>query len=322
MVQLVGTVEHPETVIRLRVGYRSVQSLVTEYTASLARGGCLLVTRKAVSPGARFLFEMACDDVDMGAPLLVEGEVVRVRPVNAGCEAYELAVRYRSSPSTRAALDVLLASIEVDTNFAVVREAPRIPVNLPAEDSLGVQRYVVRDVARGGMRIECARGSCQVTIGDRVLIGVHPAMGRKVFIGGTVRWAGHHPRGGELQFGVRFDELRDPQDPRRLAIDSLVQLERPSQVLVHIVDFKSKQANRMRGARRCGGWSPGRCARPSWSSPAEISPTSTASTSWTRRWMTCSRTRRVWRGSASPETSTASCGCEPTRRSAPRSLAT
>lgn len=248
MVQREGT-EDPsrETVIRLRVGYRSVQSLVKEYTASLGRGGCLLVTRKAVAPGARFLFEMSCDEV--GDLLVVEGEVVRVRPVNAECEAYELAVRYRSSPSTRAALDVLLASIEVDSSYPVVREAPRIPVNLPADDSVGHVRYVVRDVSRGGARIECTLGTCQVAPNDRVLLGVHPRSGPKVFIGGTVRWAGHQAHGGELQFGVQFDSLHSADDPRRHAIESIIQLEPPSQLLVHVVDLKSKQSNRLRGAR-------------------------------------------------------------------------
>lgn len=247
MVQLVGTVEHPETVIRLRVGYRSVQSLVKEYTASLGRGGCLLVTRRAVAPGARFVFEMSCDE--FGDSLVVEGEVVRVRPVNATCEAYELAVRYRSAPSTRAALDVLLASIEVDTSYPVVREAPRIPVNLVADDSVGNVRYVVRDVSRGGARIECSIGSCQVAPNDRVLLGVHPATGPKVFIGSTVRWSTRSASGGEQQFGVQFDAVHAAEDPRRQAIESLVQLEPPAQLLVHVVDLKSRQSNRLRGAR-------------------------------------------------------------------------
>ncbi len=248
MVQLEGTSgSAPANVIRLRVGYDSVQSLVKEYTASLGRGGCLLVTRKAVEPGACFLFEMSCEGVE--ERLVVEGEVVRVRAISAPSPAFELAVRYRASAATRAALDVMLAAIGVDTSYAIVREAPRIPVNLPAGDSRGELRYYVRDVSAGGMRIECVRGTCQVVLGDRVLIGIRQTSGPKVFVTGTVRWSRHVTRSGELQFGVRFDELSDEQDPRRQAIDGLVQLRRPAQVFVHIVDFKSRQASRMKGSR-------------------------------------------------------------------------
>ncbi|MEZ4360054.1 MAG: PilZ domain-containing protein [Kofleriaceae bacterium] len=237
-----------ETVIRLRVGYRSVQSLVKEYTASLGRGGCLLVTRKAVAPGARFVFEMTCDEV--GELLVVEGEVVRVRLVNAAQEAYELAVRYCSSPATQAVLDVMLASIGVDSSYPVVRAAPRIPVNLPADDSVGQSRYVVRDVSRGGARVECTLGACRVNPEDRVLLGVSPRSSAKIFVGGTVRWVGHPAQEGELQFGIQFDELRSADDPRRLAIDSLTRFERPQQLLVHVVGDKSRQSTLSRDVER------------------------------------------------------------------------
>lgn len=235
-------------VIRLRVGYGSVQSLVKEYTASLGRGGCLLVTRKAVALGACFLFEMSCEG--FAETLYVEGEVVRVRTIHAACEAYELAVRYRASSATRAALDVMLGAIGVDTSYEIVRDAPRIPVNLPAGDSQGDLRYYVRDVALGGMRIECVHGTCQATPGDRVLIGIRQTNGPKEFVAGVVRWAGHVPRTGQLQFGVKFDELADPVDPRRRVIDGLIQLRRPAQMFVNIVDFTSRQVSRMRGSRR------------------------------------------------------------------------
>lgn len=241
-----GSEPREQTVIRLRVGYRSVQSLVKEYTASLGRGGCLLVTRRPVALGALFLFEMTCDDIE--DPLLVQGEVVRVRRVNAAGEAYELAVRYRSSAETRAALEVMLAAIDVDTSYPVVREAPRIPVNLSAADSVGRGRYTVRDVSRGGARVECTLGSCEVALGDRVLLGVHLTDGPKVFIGSTVRWAGR-PGAGELQFGVKFDDLGGAEDLRRRAVDNLLALEVPSQLLVHVVDLKSKQRRRFHGAR-------------------------------------------------------------------------
>ncbi|HRC54761.1 MAG TPA: PilZ domain-containing protein, partial [Kofleriaceae bacterium] len=132
---------------------------MTEYTACLARGGCLLVTRRAVEVGSLFRFEMVCQEQAEAVEL--EGEVVRVRPIHGDTMSYELAVQYRSH-TAQAALEELLARIGTDDTHShqIVRRFPRIPVNLPAEDSQGLgRRYLIRDLSAGGAEPLVLRGA-------------------------------------------------------------------------------------------------------------------------------------------------------------------
>lgn len=228
----------PMPTIRLRVGYRSVESLVKEYTASLGRGGCLLLSRRPVATGARFLIEMTCDRV--AAPVHIEGEVVRMRPVSAAGEAYELAVQYRASPDARAALDELLAAIEIDPDYAIVRQAPRIPVAISATDSGGRPEFVVRDLSWGGARIECRSSAIDAAIGDRVELGIHFAEGPEVWVGSRVRWTGYPDRTAGLQFGLQLEQLSG-SDPRHRAIGELLALRPPSRMTVHLIHRRLAQ---------------------------------------------------------------------------------
>lgn len=219
--------------IRLRVGYRSVESLVKEYAASLGRGGCLLLSRRPVATGARFLIEMTCDRV--AAPVHIEGEVVRMRPVSAAGEAYELAVQYRASADARAALDEMLAAIEIDTDYAIVRQAPRIPVAIAATDGSSRQEFVVRDLSWGGARLECRSGALDAAIDDRVELGIHFAGSPAVLVGSRVRWTGYPDRTAGLQFGLQLDGLTESA-PGHHAIGELLSLRSPSRLTVHLVN--------------------------------------------------------------------------------------
>lgn len=224
------------TVVRLHVSYRSARSLVTEYTACLARGGCLLVTRRAVEVGSLFRFEMVCQEQAEAVEL--EGEVVRVRPIHGDTMSYELAVQYRSH-TAQAALEELLARIGTDDTHShqIVRRFPRIPVNLPAEDSQGLgRRYLIRDLSGGGMRLE-AIGVVDAMVGSRVLLGVR--FGQQdplAFLPGSLAWRRATADANRFHLGVKFAELEELTEAQRRALRELTRLRRPSQVFVHLVE--------------------------------------------------------------------------------------
>jgi CheY-specific phosphatase CheX len=250
-----GQTSSAPAVIRLRVVYRTAEALVTEYTACLTRGGCLLAAHKSVDVGSVFVFEMTCADTSPGmvGAVEVQGEVVRVRPIYGATLTYELAVQYRTTGAERPALNAMLAKIEVARGYTVVREFPRIPVNLPAEDSRDGGRYVVRDISRGGMCVE-ALASCDVEIGTRVLLAVRlcAATAPLSFIGGTVRWKRPTseatlqawirfavPVGA--QFGVEFDEFESLSGQQQMVIDELTGLVRPHHVFLHLTGQEGRR---------------------------------------------------------------------------------
>lgn len=231
--------------VRLAVSYRSARSLVTEFTACLARGGCLLVTRRAVPVGAPFRFLMECKELQ--ETLEIEGEVVRVRPIHGDILTYELAVQYRSH-AAQLQLEALLARVGTDDTQQqqLVRRYSRVTVNLPAEDSQGLgRRYLIRDLSLGGMRLELV-GSLEVAIGSRVLVGVRFGLHEPlVFLPGSLAW---HRAGGEahrLHLGVKFAELDALTDPQRRALIDLLRLRRPTQVYLHLAEPAERNAQRV-----------------------------------------------------------------------------
>lgn len=233
------------TVVRLAVSYRSARSLVTEFTACLARGGCLLVTRREVPVGAAFRFLMECQELQ--ETLEIEGEVVRVRPIHGEVLTYELAVQYRSR-AAQLQLEALLARVGTDDTQQqqLVRRYSRVTVNLPAEDSQGLgRRYLIRDLSLGGMRLELV-GSLEVAIGSRVLVGVRFGLHEPlVFLPGTLAW---HRSGGEahrLHLGVKFAELDGLTEPQRRTLIDLLRLRRPTQVYLHLAEPAQRNAQRV-----------------------------------------------------------------------------
>jgi hypothetical protein len=235
-----GDISPAQSTIRLRVAYGSAQALLTEYTASLSRGGCMLTARRPVEVGAVFRLEMVCTDglsTEFVTPVVVEGEVVRVRPIYGAYLSYELAVRYRTTGAERPALESLLSRLRVDAGYAEVREHPRVPVNLLAEGSQGDgRRYFVRDVSRGGMRLHAQEIERDLTDGSRVVLGVRlcESTAPLVFLGGTVRWVRRLPEGGGSEVGVAFDDHDSFRPAQRMVLDELTRLVRPYQVFLHL----------------------------------------------------------------------------------------
>jgi CheY-specific phosphatase CheX len=216
---------------------------VTEYTTCVSKGGCAIVSERPIDPGTRFVFEMYAQGQD--APLEIEGEVVRVNPLDED-HAFEIGIKYVSSGPQREVLDDLLSRIMVDPTYHVVRRHPRIPVNLIAHDTDQRTRYVVRDVSRGGMRIEGKKLASTIDVGTRVALNV--VIGATPFtVRGTVVWMHRGSVQLRTRLGVRFDPLEDAQ---LMVIDGLTRLMRPTQTEVTFADRPGDSVRMARGSRK------------------------------------------------------------------------
>lgn len=214
---------HDRKPIRLKVTYQSAEALVTEYTTCVSKGGCALVSQRAIETGTRFVFEMYA--VGQEQPIEIEGEVVRVQPIEGRRGRFEIGVRYVSGGTQREVLDDVLSRIIVDPNYVLMREHPRIPVNLVAHGTGVPPRFLIRDLSRGGMRIEGKAMPADVSVGAPVGLAVHVLDRRRPFwITGSVVWVHRGTRVLRTRLGVQFGELDLDQ---RAIVDGLTRLLRP-----------------------------------------------------------------------------------------------
>lgn len=212
----------PRLPIRLKVTYQSAESLVTEYTTCVSKGGCAMVTEREVAKGTKFVFEMYSHE--LSAPLEVTGEVVRVQPID-GTRKFEIGIRYLAAGAQRELLDHLISKIMVDATYQTVRRHARIPVNLVAHDRDPHIRYLIRDASRGGLRVEGRTISNDVRIGTPIELKIWLGEQSAPFsIRGTVVWLHRGSRVTRTRFGVQFHPLDDSQ---LIVIDGLTRLLRP-----------------------------------------------------------------------------------------------
>jgi hypothetical protein len=137
-------------IVRLKVAYRSPETLLGEFTRSIGRGGVALESKKSLAVGTKFIFELWVKGVSR--PVEVLGEVVRVVPSASG--QFILNIRYDQAPD-RSALDAVLGFIFQAHGQDQARAHPRIPVNLPATNGTPYSSsYLIRDLSLGGMGIE------------------------------------------------------------------------------------------------------------------------------------------------------------------------
>lgn len=217
--------------IRFRVCYRSPESLVTEYTKCVSKGGCELVAKRPVARGTRFVFEMHTPG--QSEPLQIEGEVVRVRPIKA-TPNFEVGVQYRSSGPQREVVDALLSRIGVDPNYELVRRHPRIPVNLVARDRDQSVSYLIRDLSRSGMRVEGRSFADDIRIGTPVELAASlTGHTTPIAIRGQVAWLQRGSRVVRTIVGVKFDPL---EDLPAMVIGGLTRLLRPQDLRLTIGD--------------------------------------------------------------------------------------
>lgn len=231
----VGSSSSAPDPIRFRVCYRSPESLVTEYTKCVSKGGCELVAKRPIARGTRFVFEMLTPG--QSEPLQIEGEVVRVRPIKA-TPNFEVGVQYRSSGPQREVVDALLSRIGVDPNYELVRRHPRIPVNLVARDGQRSVSYLIRDLSRSGMRIEGRSFADDLRIGTPVELAAWlTGQSSPIAIRGQVAWVQRGSRIVRTLIGVKFDPM---DDPAAMVVSGLTRLLRPQELRITIGDGSSR----------------------------------------------------------------------------------
>ncbi len=191
--------------VRLKVSYKTPQALIDEYTRSVGQGSVTLETRRSLTRGTRFVFEMQAEGVTQ--PVEVVGEVVHVTPRPDG--RYHLTVKYATSVD-RAALDAVLQRI-FTPEHEKLRRYPRIPLNVRAIESTPFSpAFYVRDISRGGvgMEVDAPALPAMVKVGAPFLLEMELTPG-PLLLPGEVVWTSTAFRAHSPVtpiFGVSFRE--------------------------------------------------------------------------------------------------------------------
>ncbi|WP_338864342.1 PilZ domain-containing protein [Myxococcus stipitatus] len=210
--------------VRLKVAYKSPQSLVGEYTRSVGQGGVTLRTRRSLPLGTRFTFELYLGGVPK--PVEVLGEVVAVEPPREE-PGYLLTVRYGAGED-RSSLDAVLQRIFSAQEKEGLRRFPRLPLTLRATEATPLSpSFLVRDISRGGVGLEVMAPALprHVRVGTPFLLEMD-LMGGELLLHGEVVWTSSIPRKDAATvtpgFGATFGKLRAPMQKR---LDALLALE-------------------------------------------------------------------------------------------------
>lgn len=200
--------------VRLKVAYKTPESLLGEYTRSVGLGGVALETARAVPLGTRFVFELHASGVEQAVEVV--GEVVQVTPRQNG--RFLLNVRYDAG-SDEAGLKAVLQRIFDTHAYEKMRKHPRIPLHFRATEAApNSPAFLVRDLSRGGVGIEVEAPALPagVRVGQPFLLEVNLSLGTLQLFGEVV-WttSAGTPPGVSPGFGVQFGRLR-PETVERL----------------------------------------------------------------------------------------------------------
>ena len=174
------------TPVRLKVAYKSPESLLGELTKSVGRGGVRIESRKPLPVGTKFVFELRSPGVR--DPVEVSGTVLAVAEPSPG--KYVLHIRYEA-PRTRLGLDGVIKRIFETSQFDKNRKAPRIPLHVRAtENRPDAPTYRLRDISAGGVGIDVEAD----TLPRHIKVGVSFLIQMKLTTGllsvpGNVVWA-------------------------------------------------------------------------------------------------------------------------------------
>jgi Tfp pilus assembly protein PilZ len=214
------------TNVRLKVAYKTPQSLVGEYTRSVGQGGVTLETRRSLPLGTRFTFELHVGGVPN--PVEVLGEVVQVVPREAD-KRYLLTVRYGASEN-RGALDAMLQRIYSAQEHEGLRRFPRLPLHVRALEAAPFSpTFLLRDISRGGVGLEVQAPAMprKVQVGTPFLLEMDLQEG-PLMLHGEVVWTSSVPKKHTETvtpgFGATFGRLRPEMQKRLEALLSLVSL--------------------------------------------------------------------------------------------------
>ena len=195
--------------VRLRVSYKSPQSLLGEFTRSVGQGCVALETERDVAVGTRFIFELHANG--LAAPVEVLGEVVSVAMQPSGRRL--LTVRYDAG-GDRAGLDAVLQRIFDGQEHEPARRFARIPLHLRAtEDAPFSPSFLVKDISRGGLGLEVEASALprSVRVGTPFLLEMNLSQGLLPLHGEVVWTTSPAPERGVAMapaFGVQFGTLR------------------------------------------------------------------------------------------------------------------
>lgn len=213
------------TNVRLKVAYKTPQSLVGEYTRSVGQGGVTLETRRSLPLGTRFTFELHAGG--MPKPVEVLGEVVQVEPREA--QRYLLTVRYGVGQD-RSALDAVLQRIYSAQEQEGLRRFPRLPLHLRAMEATPLSpTFLVRDISKGGVGLEVQAPTMprKVQVGTPFLLEMDLQEG-PLMLHGEVVWTSSVPRKHSETvtpgFGATFGRLRPEMQKRLDALLALASL--------------------------------------------------------------------------------------------------
>lgn len=136
--------------IRLKVGYKTPETLLGELTKSVGRGGVRIEAKRTVPVGTKFVFELK--SVGVKESVEVHGVVQTVTETAPG--KYVLHIRYEP-PRNRQGLDAVLKRIFEATAADKRRRTPRVPLHVRAtENKPDSPVYRIRDLSAGGMGLD------------------------------------------------------------------------------------------------------------------------------------------------------------------------
>jgi len=197
------------TPVRLKVAYKTPESLLGELTKSVGRGGVRIETRKSLPVGTQFVFELRSPGVR--EVVEVWGTVMTVTET-APCR-FVLHIKYEP-PKARQGLDAVIRRIFETAQFDKKRKSPRIPLHVRAtEDRAGAPGYRVRDISTGGVGIDIEADAVprHIEVGSAYTIQMRLTSGL-LTLAGTVVWVVSSRESATIppRIGVAFGKLLPP----------------------------------------------------------------------------------------------------------------
>ena len=194
------------TPVRLKVAYKTPESLLGELTKSVGRGGVRVEARKPLPVGTQFVFELRSPGVK--EVVEVHGTVLTVSEVQAG--KWALHIRYEP-PHHRAGIDAVLSRIFEIARYDKHRKSPRIPLAVRAtENRPGAPNYRLRDISAGGVGVDIEADALppHVTVGAPFSLSMKLTTGM-LNVPGQVVWAVTTRESDTLppRVGVAFEPL-------------------------------------------------------------------------------------------------------------------
>lgn len=223
------------TPVRLKVSYKTPESLLGELTKSVGRGGVRVETQKPLPVGTKFIFEL--QSVGVHEPVEVAGTVMTVTETSPG--RFALFIKYEP-PNVRRGIDAVIKRIFETAQFDKKRRTPRIPLHVRATESArpDAPTYRLRDISAGGvgLDVEAERLPRHIKVGSLFQIQMKLTTGTLQLLGQVV-WAVTTRSSDTMppRVGVAFGHL--PPDVSELLSDLLTLKALPTPPWIAKVQF-------------------------------------------------------------------------------------